>query len=90
MLPLCFICYAIAYIDRSNVSLAKLTMVKDLPGFDEAVFGVGMGVFFLGYFLLGILVLAGAMVVSATVVFFLGLGRRSERPAGRLSEEVAS
>lgn len=54
LLPLCFLCYVIAYIDRTNVSLAKLTMVRDLKGFDDAVFGIGSGVFFLGYFLLEI------------------------------------
>lgn len=54
LLPLCFICYVIAYVDRSNVAIAKLTMTKDLPGFDNAVIGFGAGVFFLGYFLLEI------------------------------------
>jgi len=54
LLPLCFLCYVIAYVDRANVSLAKLTMVRDLKGFDDAVFGIGSGVFFIGYFLLEI------------------------------------
>lgn len=54
ILPLLFVCYVIAYIDRINVSIAKLTMVRDLPGFDSAVFGFGSGIFFLGYFLLEI------------------------------------
>src|SRR6185503_14648452 len=54
LLPLTFLCYVIAYVDRSNVSIAKLTMTKDLPGFDNAVIGVGAGVFFIGYFLLEI------------------------------------
>ena len=52
LIPLLFICYAVAYVDRTNVALAKLTMGKDLPGFDNAVFGFGAGVFFWGYFLL--------------------------------------
>ncbi|MBI5801377.1 MAG: MFS transporter [Verrucomicrobia bacterium] len=54
LLPLLFICYVIAYVDRANVSIAKLTMTKDLPGFDNAVIGLGAGMFFLGYFLLEI------------------------------------
>src|SRR5436190_8395720 len=54
LLPLLFLCYVIAYIDRTNVSIAKLTMVQDLPGFDNAVFGFGAGIFFIGYFLLEI------------------------------------
>jgi ACS family tartrate transporter-like MFS transporter len=54
LLPLVFLCYVIAYIDRANVSLAKLMMTADLRGFDDAVFGLGFGVFFIGYFLLEI------------------------------------
>jgi ACS family tartrate transporter-like MFS transporter len=54
LLPLLFICYVIAYVDRANVAIAKLTMAKDLPAFDSAVFGFGAGMFFWGYFLLEI------------------------------------
>lgn len=61
LLPLLFICYIIAYVDRSNVSIAKLTMTKDLPGFDNAVIGFGAGVFFIGYFLLEI---PGSLIVE--------------------------
>jgi ACS family tartrate transporter-like MFS transporter len=61
LLPLCFLCYAIAYVDRVNVSLAKLTMVRDLGEFDSEVFGFGSGVFFLGYFLLEI---PGTLIVE--------------------------
>jgi ACS family tartrate transporter-like MFS transporter len=61
LLPLCFVCYVIAYVDRANVSLAKLTMVRDLHGFDESVFGTGIGMFFIGYFLLEI---PGTLIVE--------------------------
>lgn len=44
----------VAYVDRVNVSIAKLTMTRDLPGFDNAVIGFGAGLFFWGYFLLEI------------------------------------
>ena len=54
LLPLLFVSYMIAYVDRQNVAVAKLTMTRDLPGFDNAVIGFGAGVFFLGYFLLEI------------------------------------
>lgn len=54
LLPLLFVCYVIAYVDRANVAIAKLTMTRDLPGFDNAVIGFGAGVFFVGYFLLEI------------------------------------
>lgn len=54
LIPVLFLSYVIAYVDRQNVAVAKLTMVKDLPGFDNAVIGFGAGIFFLGYFLLEI------------------------------------
>jgi len=54
LLPVLFICYVIAYVDRANVAIAKLTMTRDLPGFDNAVIGHGAGLFFIGYFLLEI------------------------------------
>jgi len=54
LLPLLFLCYVIAYVDRANVAIAKLTMTQDLPGFDNAVIGFGAGMFFWGYFLLEI------------------------------------
>ena len=54
LLPLLFICYVIAYVDRANVAIAKLTMTRDLPGFDNAIIGFGAGLFFWGYFLLEI------------------------------------
>jgi ACS family tartrate transporter-like MFS transporter len=61
LIPLCFISYVIAYVDRSNVAIAKLTMTRDLPGFDNAVIGFGAGVFFIGYFLLEI---PGTLIVE--------------------------
>jgi ACS family tartrate transporter-like MFS transporter len=54
LLPLCFICYVVAYVDRTNVSLAKLTMVKSQPWLTDEVFGIASGAFFWGYFLLEI------------------------------------
>ena len=61
LLPLLFVCYVIAYVDRANVAIAKLTMTKDLPGFDNAVIGFGAGVFFWGYFLLEV---PGSLIVE--------------------------
>jgi ACS family tartrate transporter-like MFS transporter len=52
LIPLLIACYAVAYIDRANVAIAKLQMEKVLPGFTNQVFGTGAGMFFLGYFLL--------------------------------------
>lgn len=48
--PFLFLCYIFAYLDRVNVSFAKLQM-SDALGFSEATYGLGAGVFFLGYFL---------------------------------------
>lgn len=50
ILPLILICYCVAYIDRANIAVAALTMNKDL-GFTAFTYGLGAGIFFLGYFL---------------------------------------
>lgn len=50
IMPFLMLCYVIAYLDRVNVGFAKLQMSIDL-GFSETVFGLGAGIFFLGYFL---------------------------------------
>jgi ACS family tartrate transporter-like MFS transporter len=60
LIPLLFACYVVAYIDRSNIAIAKLSMAPAL-GFDEAVFGTAAGIFFLGYFLLEV---PGALLVE--------------------------
>ncbi|PZU08065.1 MAG: MFS transporter [Sphingomonas sp.] len=49
-MPLLCVMYLIAYIDRQNVSYAKLEMV-DALGLSEAAYGLGASLFFLGYFL---------------------------------------
>ncbi|MCA9191992.1 MAG: MFS transporter [Planctomycetales bacterium] len=61
LMPLLFLCYVIAYVDRQNVAIAKLTMSHDMPAFTDAVIGLGAGVFFLGYFLLEI---PGTLIVE--------------------------
>jgi MFS transporter, ACS family, tartrate transporter len=53
ILPLIFLIYVVAFLDRANVAYAKLTMSADL-GFSEAVYGFGAGIFFIGYLLLQI------------------------------------
>jgi MFS family permease len=50
LIPLLMICYFAAYLDRVNVGFAALTMNKAL-GLSSAIFGIGSGIFFLGYFL---------------------------------------
>lgn len=50
IIPFLMICYIAAYLDRVNVGFAKLHMLNDLQ-FSETVYGLGAGIFFIGYFL---------------------------------------
>jgi MFS transporter, ACS family, tartrate transporter len=50
LLPLIVVIYFVAYMDRTNVSFASLSMNQDL-GFTAYIYGWGAGIFFLGYFL---------------------------------------
>jgi MFS family permease len=50
LLPFLFVSYVAAYLDRVNVGFAKLQMLSDLQ-FSETVYGLGAGIFFIGYFL---------------------------------------
>jgi ACS family tartrate transporter-like MFS transporter len=50
LVPFLIVCYFVAYIDRVNIGFAKLQMSQVL-GLSEAAFGLGAGLFFLGYFL---------------------------------------
>ncbi len=60
VLPLVFVLYIVAYLDRANAGFAKLRMAGDLK-FSDAVFGLGIGIFFIGYLLLEI---PGALLVE--------------------------
>jgi MFS transporter, ACS family, tartrate transporter len=59
-LPLLFVLYVVAYLDRANISFAKLRM-RDELGFSNTVFGWGIGLFFVGYLFLEI---PGALLVE--------------------------
>lgn len=50
LIPLLLACYVVAYLDRVNVGFAKLQMMDQL-GFSDTVYGLGAGMFFIGYFL---------------------------------------
>jgi D-galactonate transporter len=50
LMPFLLIAYILAYIDRINVGFAKLHMLNDLS-FSNAIYGLGAGLFFIGYFL---------------------------------------
>lgn len=50
IMPFIVVCYLFAYLDRVNVGFAKLKMMSDL-GFSDAIYGLGAGIFFIGYFI---------------------------------------
>ena len=50
LMPYLFACYILAYVNRVNVGFAKIQMQQDL-GMSDAVYGLGAGIFFIGYFL---------------------------------------
>jgi D-galactonate transporter len=50
LIPFLFLCYVFAYLDRVNVGFAKLQMLADLK-FSETIYGLGAGIFFIGYFI---------------------------------------
>src|SRR5580704_4864120 len=60
LMPYLFLLYVIAYIDRINIGFAGLQMTGELH-FSDKVFGLGSGVFFVGYGLLGI---PGALLIE--------------------------
>ncbi|WP_233344941.1 MFS transporter [Burkholderia cepacia] len=50
LMPLLLVAQVLAYLDRVNVGAAKLQMAGDL-GLSDTVYGIGAGIFFVGYFL---------------------------------------
>ncbi len=49
LIPFLMVLWILAWIDRVNIGFVKLTMLDDLK-WSEAVYGLGAGIFFLGYF----------------------------------------
>jgi MFS transporter, ACS family, tartrate transporter len=60
LLPFLFILYIANYLDRTNLAYAALEMIRDLR-FTDQIFGIGAGIFFIGY--LG-LQIPGALLVE--------------------------
>src|SRR5580658_508702 len=60
IVPFLLLLYTIAFLDRANVGYASLGMTQELH-FSNQVFGLGAGIFFLGYWLLEI---PGAILVE--------------------------
>ena len=53
LIPFIFVCYLFNYLDRVNVGFAKLEMLDALQ-LSETVYGLGAGIFFLGYVAFGV------------------------------------
>lgn len=53
LMPFLFLLYIFNYLNRVNVGYAALQMTGEL-GFSNTVFGLGAGIFFIGYFILQI------------------------------------
>jgi MFS family permease len=50
LLPFLMFLWVLSWIDRVNIGFAKLQMLAELR-FSETVYGIGAGIFFIGYFL---------------------------------------
>jgi len=77
LIPFLFLLYVAAYLDRINVGFAQLQM-KSALGFSDSVYGLGAGIFFIGYFLFEVpsnLILArvGARVWIARIMITWGV-----------------
>ncbi|MCG5237952.1 MFS transporter [Xanthobacter oligotrophicus] len=76
-IPFIMACYLFAYLDRVNISFAKIEMAKDLK-FSDVVYGFGASIFFIGYFFLEVpsnLVLSrvGARIWLARIMISWGV-----------------
>ena len=60
LLPFLFVLYITNYLDRTSVAYAAIGMARDL-GFNDHVFGMGIGIFFVSYVALQI---PGALLVE--------------------------
>lgn len=77
LIPFLFVCYFVNYLDRANIGFAKLQFVADL-GFSDAVYGLGAGLFFVGYVLFEVpsnllMQRIGTRATIARIMFLWGL-----------------
>lgn len=77
LLPILIVAYMLAYMDRVNISFAKLQMQGEL-GMSDAAYGFAAGVFFLGYVLFEVpsnllLVRIGARRTLSRIMVLWGL-----------------
>lgn len=50
IIPFLMLLWVVAWIDRVNIGFVKLRMLEDLQ-WSETIYGIGAGIFFIGYFL---------------------------------------
>ena len=72
ILPLIWVLYIIAFVDRINIGFAALTMNRELAISSEQ-FGLLTGIFFIGYFLS----VVRRILIGCEVAAFLRLTRQS-------------
>lgn len=77
LMPFLGLLYIVSFLDRVNVGYAALSMNKAL-GFSNAVYGLGAGIFFIGYFIMeipGNLIMAkvGARLWIARILITWGI-----------------
>ena len=77
LLPFLLLCYTLAYLDRVNIGFAKLQMQVDV-GISDAVYGLGAGLFFIGYVIFEVpsnllLVRVGARRTISRIMVLWGL-----------------
>ena len=104
IVPLILLGYMVSYMDRVNVSFASLQMNDDLK-FSATVYGLGAGLFFLGYALFEVpssMMLArfsapffwellfGLLAVGAHLAYFFLVARRRRQDAQREAIEQAT
>lgn len=58
IMPILLISYIVGYLDRVGISFSKFQMMPDIlqgnVSMAEAVYGLGAGVFFIGYIIAGV------------------------------------
>ncbi|MHC2109347.1 MFS transporter [Methylobacterium sp. CM6246] len=77
LLPFLMALWVLSWIDRVNIGFAKLQMLADLK-FSETVYGIGAGIFFIGYFICEVpsnlmLEYVGARKTIARITFLWGI-----------------
>ncbi|WP_322022804.1 MFS transporter [Burkholderia sp. BCC1977] len=78
LLPFLILCYTLSFIDRINIGFAHAQMAAELR-FSDAVYGLGAGIFFIGYMAFEIpsnalLARIGARRTIARIMVLWGLG----------------